>query len=188
MDTPTAARERRFRVLYADHYDQVLRFVARRSSPASAEDVVAEAFLVAWRRLDDVPSRVGEALPWLYAVARNCLLNSTRAAGRQGALAVRIAEVSPADSHLAHLDTDHIARRVDLAAAWHHLTDAEQEVLALALWEDLPSPAAARVLGTTAAAYRLRLSRARHALRRHLEPTDSPVRAAPGPALLQENP
>ncbi|EAP98487.1 Putative RNA polymerase sigma factor (ECF family) [Janibacter sp. HTCC2649] len=183
MDTP-AAREQRFRALYADHYDHVLRFVARRSSPASAEDVVAEAFLVAWRRLDDVPTRVGEALPWLYAVARNCLLNSARAAGRQGALAVRIGDAGP--SH-AHLDTDHIARRVDLATAWQRLTDAEQEVLALAIWEDLPSPAAARVLGTTAAAYRLRLSRARRALRRHLDPTDTPVPARPAPALLKEN-
>lgn len=184
MDTPAAAREHRFRALYADHYDHVLRFVARRSSPASAEDVVAEAFLVAWRRLDDVPTRVGEALPWLYAVARNCLLNSARAAGRQGALAVRIGDAGL--SH-THLDTDHIARRVDLAAAWQRLTGAEQEVLALAIWEDLPSPAAARVLGTTAAAYRLRLSRARRTLRRHLDPPDTQVRALPAPALLKEN-
>ncbi|MFC7486137.1 RNA polymerase sigma factor [Knoellia sp. CPCC 206453] len=187
MSTPAAAREQRFRALYADHYDHVLRFVARRSSPASAEDVVAEAFLVAWRRLDDVPTRVGEALPWLYAVARNCLLNSARATGRQGALAVRIADAGPSDAHHTHLDTDHIARRVDLATAWQRLTDAEQEVLALAIWEDLPSPAAARVLGTTAAAYRLRLSRARRTLRRHLDPTDTPVRALPAPALLKEN-
>lgn len=188
MDPLTAAREQRFRALYAAHYDHVLRFVARRSSPASAEDVVAEAFLVAWRRLDDVPTRVGEALPWLYAVARNCLLNSARAAGRQEALAVRISDAGPAHADHAHLDTDHIARRVDLAAAWQRLSHAEQEVLALAIWEDLPSPAAARVLGTTAAAYRLRLSRARRTLRRHLEPTDTPVRAVPAPVLLQENP
>lgn len=188
MNTPEAAREQQFRALYADHYDHVLRFVARRSSPASAEDVVAEAFLVAWRRLDDVPTREGEALPWLYAVARNCLLNAARAAGRQGALAVRIADTGSGDRHQAHLDTDHIARRVDLAAAWQRLTPAEQEVLALAIWEDLPSPQAARVLGTTAAAYRLRLSRARRTLRRHLDPTDSPPRALrPTAALPQEN-
>lgn len=190
MDTHTAAREHRFRVLYADHYDDVLRFVARRSSPASAEDVVAEAFLVVWRRLDDVPSRAGEALPWLYAVARNCLLNATRATGRQMALAVRLGDASligPGHGH-AHLDVDHIARRADLTAAWQRLTADEQEVLALAIWEDLPSPAAARVLGTTAAAYRLRLSRARRSLRRQLDPHDTAVRGLrPATPLPQEN-
>jgi RNA polymerase sigma-70 factor (ECF subfamily) len=35
-----------------------------------APDVVAETFLVAWRRLDDVPA---DPLPWLYGVARRVL-------------------------------------------------------------------------------------------------------------------
>ncbi len=59
-----------------------------------------------------------------------------------------------------------------LAAAWSRLADAEQEVLALELWDDLTSPEAGRVLGISAAAYRHRLVRARAALRRHLDAAD----------------
>ena len=167
MDTTPPAREHRFRTLYVDHDDPVFRFVARRTDPASTEDVVADTFLVAWRRLDDVPTRAGEALPWLYAVARNCLLNARRSIERQDALAVRIADGMPA---VIGLDVDVVARRADLAVAWRRITRAEQEVLALSVWENLTSPQAARVLGTSAAAYRLRLTRARRSLRRHLDP------------------
>lgn len=189
MTAGRAEREHRFRELFTAHHDAVLRFALRRTSPAPAEDIAAETFLVAWRRLDDVPTRPGEALPWLYAVARHCLLNAQRSDRRQEAVAVRIGEGQDiAAEGTTHLDVDLIARQADLAAAWRRLSPTDQEVLALALWEDLPSPQAARVLGISPTAYRLRLSRARRALRRLLEPSSTPgpaaQRAVPS---LQEN-
>ena len=180
MDTMTP-REDRFRSLFAAHHGAVLAFARRRSNPAHADDIAAETFLVAWRRLDAVPSRPGEALPWLYAVARHCLLNAQRSERRRDAVLVRIADARQADDGL---DVDAIARRADLVTAWRLLSPTDQEVLALALWEDLPSPQAASVLGITATAYRLRLSRARRALRRLLDPTPSSepaLRVAPAP-------
>jgi RNA polymerase sigma-70 factor (ECF subfamily) len=174
------AAEERFRSLYADHFDQVLRFARRRTDPAGADDVVAETFLVAWRRLDDVPTRPGEALAWLYAVAHHCLRNAARGNARQRAVAVRLAARSkerdprePADS---------VGDRLDVADAWQRLTADEQEVLALSVWEDLTSPQAGTVLGISAAAYRVRLSRARRALARHLDHSPSTAAAAATPS------
>jgi RNA polymerase sigma-70 factor (ECF subfamily) len=165
-------RERRFRALYADTHADVLRFARRRVHPSHAEDVAADAFLVAWRRLDEAPSRTGDARAWLFGIARNCLLNTNRGLGRQDALAVRIAEVSPpAESGAA--EDEAAVQRLDLAAAWRQLTAAEQETLALTVFEDLTSPQAARALGITAASYRLRLLRARRALRRHLDQAET---------------
>jgi Sigma-70 region 2 len=47
-------RRRRFEVLYAQHYARVLGYVLRRiDSPDQAADVLAETFLVAWRRLGE---------------------------------------------------------------------------------------------------------------------------------------
>lgn len=43
-------------------------------TPKDAADAVAETFLVAWRRLPEVPSGE-EARPWLYGVARRTLAN-----------------------------------------------------------------------------------------------------------------
>lgn len=176
------AGEERFRSLYADHYDPVLRFARRRTDPANADDVVAETFLVAWRRLDDVPDRPDQALPWLYAVARNCLLNADRGQNRQRAVSVRLATHSVS---AARSDVDPGSTRLELAEAWHRLTPAEQEVLALAVWEDLTSPQAGKVLGISAAAYRVRLTRARRALAQHLDQhLDQPSRPTAARAAM----
>jgi RNA polymerase sigma-70 factor, ECF subfamily len=164
-------REARFRALYADAYADVLRFAQRRVDPSHAEDVAADAFLVAWRRLDDAPTRPDDRRAWLFGIARHCLLNSRRGDGRRDALAVRVAESLPASSPAGGLEAeaDLVAHRIDLAAAWRRLRVTDQETLALTVFEDLTSPQAGRVLGITAASYRLRLLRARRALRRELE-------------------
>ena len=163
-------RASRFAALYNDAYGDVLRFVRRRAGPHRAEDVVHETFLVAWRRFDDVPSGIGDARAWLFGAARKCLLNDQRSQTRQGALEVRIAEVT---KEITDAEDDLIAFHVDLASAWQRLRPEDQEVLALAIWESLPSPQAGRVLGISAAAYRIRLYRARLALRRALKHTTS---------------
>jgi RNA polymerase sigma-70 factor (ECF subfamily) len=173
------ATEERFRSLYADHYDQVLRFARRRTDPARADDVVAETFVVAWRRLDDVPTRPGEELPWLYAVARHCLLNAARSDARQRAVAVRLATQEPGGRREP---ADSVSDRLDMADAWHRLSAEDQEVLALSVWEDLTSPQAGKVLGISAAGYRVRLSRARRALTHHLEHRPATAAAPASPS------
>lgn len=55
-DPPPTDAEIRFRRVYEQTYADLLRFVQRRVHPSQAEDVVAETFLVAWRRLDDLPT------------------------------------------------------------------------------------------------------------------------------------
>ena len=162
-------REARFRAIYADAYADVLRFAQRRVHPSHAEDATADAFLVAWRRLDDAPNRPDDVRAWLFGIARNCLLNTLRGQGRRDALAVRVADTTRSAGLADGLDADLLARRIDLAAAWTRLSETDQETLSLTIFEDLTSPQAARVLGITPVSYRLRLLRARRALRRQLD-------------------
>lgn len=181
----TAPAEQRFRALYADVHADVLRFVRRRlplERVSSAEDVVADALLVAWRRFDDAPRRLDAQRAWVFGIARNCLLTSHRGHGRREALAVRVADGGPAASAADPTTTPHdaLVAGLDLAAAWRRLRPAEQEVLALAVYEDLTSAQAAVVLGTTPTGYRLRLMRARRALRAQLDADDA---EEPAPAL-----
>ena len=171
---PDRDREQRFAALYDDAYVDVLRFVSRRSPPDTAEDIVHEAFLVAWRRFDALPDNHDGARAWLFGVARNCLLNDRRTRDRVARLGVAIADdaASQPDEHLG--DTE---LRIDLVRAWRLLSPAQQEVLSLATWEALPAAHAASVLGISAPAYRIRLHRARAALRRFLDhsPSSSPA-------------
>jgi RNA polymerase sigma-70 factor (ECF subfamily) len=160
---PSGDAEARFRDLYETTYDDLMRFAQRRVDPSYVEDLVAETMLVAWRRFDQLPAEPGDARAWLFGIARNLLLNAHRGQRRRGALEVRIAET--AWTRAATDDTEVVARRLDLARAWRRLTAQHQEALALTVWDDLTSSEAALVLGISPVAYRLRLSRARRALR-----------------------
>ncbi|UCN14835.1 RNA polymerase sigma factor [Cellulomonas iranensis] len=160
--------------LYERAYGDVVRFAQRRAG-THAEDVAADAFLVAWRRLDELPADPDDARAWLFGIARHVMLNHRRGDERRTALAVRVAQVGP--PLVTDEDADLVAHRVDLGRAWQRLSATHQETLALTVLDGLDAPRAARVLGISAVAYRLRLSRARRALRAHLDhlPASSPA-------------
>src|ERR1700744_42927 len=77
----------RFDERFRAHYARVLSFARRRlSDRAVAEDIAAETFVVAWRRLEAAPA---DALPWLLAIARGMILNELRAGRRRERLLAR---------------------------------------------------------------------------------------------------
>jgi DNA-directed RNA polymerase specialized sigma24 family protein len=76
-------RTRRFDALFQEHVAGIASYCGWRSRTAGdGEDAVAEVFLIAWRRLDDVPDG-DQTRPWLYAVARRVLANQARADARR---------------------------------------------------------------------------------------------------------
>nr|WP_246416570.1 sigma-70 family RNA polymerase sigma factor [Nocardioides luti] len=129
--------------------------------PEDAADVVADAFLVAWRRLDDVPPG-DEARLWLYGVARRTLANHRRGDGRRGALGERLRQ-DLATSVPDHADG--VTERETVRQALHRLAARDREVLELAAWEGLEPREIAEVLGISPIAVRSRLSRSRARLR-----------------------
>lgn len=180
-------REVRFRAVYEATYVDLVRFVQRRVHPTHAEDVVADAFLVAWRRFDDLPTDAGDARAWLFGIAQRTMLNGQRGDQRRRALTIRIADasvVAQSGETWKDLDSDLVARRLDLADAWRRLSPVHQETLSLAVWDGLAGPQAAAVLGISPVAFRLRLTRARRALRRYVEIT--PAGPSTAPVVLRE--
>ena len=176
---PSGDAEARFRDLYETTYDDLVRFAQRRVDRSYVEDLAAETMLVAWRRFDQLPAQPGDARAWLFGIARNLLLNAQRGERRRGALELRISET--ASTRAETDDAEAAAGRVDLSRAWRRLTPQHQETLALTVWDDLTSSEAGLVLGISPVAYRLRLSRARRALRAltdHLTEPAVPARGA----------
>lgn len=167
--TSTSERELRFRRVFDSAYPDLLRFVARRVHPAIVEDVVGEVMLVAWRRLDDVPTDLSDARAWLFGVARHVLQNTRRSEDKHRSVAVRLADAEQVAARDGR-DADLVALQVDVAAAWQRLSPTEREAIALSVLDGLSAPEAAAVLDISPTAFRLRLSRARRALRRHLSP------------------
>ncbi len=151
-------RERRFRAVYEPNYRPVLAYALRRSGAGEADDVVAETFAIAWRRLDDVPA--GEAaLPWLYGVARRVLANRRRGDRRRDRLVQRLAaEPDSATGEPAAADAPAIL------AALADLRPVEREIVCLAAWEGLSNARIAELFGCSENAVAIRLHRARRRL------------------------
>ena len=166
-----------FEELFAAHYRAVRAYVLRRAPAASAEDVLAETFLIAWRRLDSLGQ---DPLPWLFGVARRVMANQQRAERRRGALAARLQglltrETPPWDPPTAMSE--------ELAAAMIGLSPQEREALLLVAWEGLEPARAARAAGCSAAAFRARLHRAR----RHVAAALADTAIAPKSSIAGES-
>ena len=148
----------RFEAIYREHAGSVTAY-ARRRLPERADDVLAETFLVTWRRLDDVPD---DALPWLYGVARRVVADLRRGSRRQEAVVERLAALPEEASGPVELD-------VELFTALAAIPERDRELLLLVYWEDLEPRRAARALGCSRATVATRLWRAHRRLRAELE-------------------
>lgn len=155
------SREERFTALATLVSEPLRRYVGRRADPDTAQDVLADALVVLWRRLEDVPT--DDPLPWCYAVTRGCLANATRAANRQRRLVERLSLVQSRASFEPVLDD------ADLYDALGRLPERDRELVRLWAWEQLAPHEIAVVLGVTPNAVRIRLHRARAKLGQLLE-------------------
>lgn len=165
-----------FAALFDRTSARVYGYVRRHCDDTDCDDIVSEVYLVAWRRLDDVPA---EALPWLLATARRVLANHWRGRDRRTRLQAELRGVR----HLAgQPDPAAVATdRAAVLAALESLTDADRELLLLVGWDGLDATDAGRVLGCSPAAARRRLSRARRRLQAAL--TAGSTGEAPRPAV-----
>ncbi|PPG60857.1 sigma-70 family RNA polymerase sigma factor [Rathayibacter sp. AY1C7] len=149
-----------FEELFAANFDDLIRYVRRRAPEQLVDDVVAETFLIAWRRRGDLPAH---PRPWLFATASNVLRNAVRREAREHLVAERVWLPGAADADSS--------AEIDALHALRSMSEADQEVLALHVWEDLSDAEAAKVLGCSRAAFSMRLSRAKKRYAAILDPT-----------------
>jgi RNA polymerase sigma-70 factor, ECF subfamily len=162
MDSEAASA--RFEQLFRDHYGRVLSYAHRRMPSSVADDVVAETFLIAWRRLESIPR---DELPWLLGVARRVRANQRRLDVTRERVANRFAaEPLPNEVRDVALDPE-------LGLAFSQLSEGDQELLRLIAWEGMAPAEAGRVLGWSAVRARVRLHRARARLQGLLQHPDA---------------
>jgi RNA polymerase sigma-70 factor (ECF subfamily) len=155
-----ADRDRRsacFEQLFRAQYPAVVGYVRRRAEAGLVDDLVNEVFLVAWRRLDDVPPN---PRPWLLGVARNVVGTHIRGARRSRALHERLAAIE-----VALPESDEPLSGAAVAAALSALRPDDCEALMLVTWDGLTPSEAAHVLGERPASFRVRLHRSRSRFR-----------------------
>jgi RNA polymerase sigma-70 factor (ECF subfamily) len=145
-----------FTAVYERHHRQVYAYAVGRVGRQLADEVVAETFLVAWRRFAALPR--GVPLPWLLAVARNVVRERYRDEIRHQAVT---AEMRAWTGDAVVDVADGVTERAAVLAALAGLSDEDRELLTLVAWQGLAPAEAARVVGCSTGTYFVRLHRAR---------------------------
>lgn len=178
-------RDATFNRIFHRHHEAVQIYCLRRLPVDDVNDAVAEVFLVAWRRIDEMPD--GKELPWLYRIGMNVIRNARRSHRRRGNLRQRLAglrgENQPGpETQLVR----HYEERAVLDALFA-LSRGDQEILRLRTWEELSNGEIAEVLGTSVHAVDMRISRAKkHLVQAYEKSQRRSAAATTSPRFVEE--
>lgn len=150
----------RFVDLYEQFYRPIYAYCRRRTTAETVDDVVAETFLIAWRRIDLVP-RGSDVLPWLYGVAYRVMGTRSRGSSRNRRLNQKLSSIGhetptpPEEVILVREQSRQVLAALEL------LKSTDREILLLAAWEELPQADIAVALSISVGAVRQRLYEAK---------------------------
>jgi RNA polymerase sigma factor (sigma-70 family) len=160
----------RFEALFGRHAPRIQRYVVRRLGLDAADDIVAETFLLAFRRRAAYDQSRDDALPWLYGIATHLIGRHHRAETRLYRALARTG-TDPVIAPFTDRSDDRVtagAAGLRLAAALAALPAAYRDTLLLIAWGDLSYEETADALGIPTGTVRSRVNRARATLRRTL--------------------
>jgi RNA polymerase sigma-70 factor (ECF subfamily) len=149
-------RQALLEVWFRNYADRVLAYLQHRTDPQTAQDVLQEVFVTAFRKAADVPE---PPLSWLFGTARRLLANRYRGRRRQDELIARLLQDATEET-----DPDTADLKQAFAQTLATLSRDDREVLTLTGWYDLTATEAAAALGCSPATYAVRLHRARKRL------------------------
>jgi RNA polymerase sigma-70 factor (ECF subfamily) len=165
-DPDTVLRE-----LYT-HYAKALHGYVEQFCPdrSSADDIVQETFIRAWRHLPQLSADDRPIRPWLFRVARNLLIDANRAARTRP---VTVPEQQAGEAAGTDSGLEEILDRQLVSAALRHLSPAHQSVLVETFYRGGTTATVARELGIPHGTARSRLHYALDALREQLREHDA---------------
>ena len=150
-------------------YTELRMYLLRRLTLDLVDDVIAETFLVVWRRWSDLPVDLSGRRAWVYGILRNKVMQATDTLNRQQRLAHRVASALEDEATLDPHDLEALqeARRLlDL------LPPGERDALSHMVIAGLSSAETAIVLGCSVSSVTTRVARARTRLRQILAEQD----------------
>src|SRR5258708_21470434 len=135
--------------MYERYRGRVFAYAVGKAGRELAEEIASDVFLLAWKRIADLPE---QPLPWLLVTARNIASSQLRAATRQRAIATELA--AWITDELASGDpADDVLERATLLTAIGMLAEPDRELLTMVAWHDLPARSVARVIGCATPPY-----------------------------------
>jgi RNA polymerase sigma factor (sigma-70 family) len=153
-----------FSALYEASAADLLKFLLRRTpTPEDAANCLAETFLIAWNKRDQLPRQLEQVRPWLFGVARNVLRRDRKRDARASAAKAELArELSGVQRQIPEGDP--------VGAALQQLSPVDREIIEMLVWDQLAPREVAAILELSPNVVRIRAHRARHKLREELTP------------------
>lgn len=159
-----------FAQLYEAYFERVYRFIFFRvTDDQLAEDLASQVFLKAWENLHRYRPH-GPFLAWLYAIARNTVIDNYRTRKQT----VSLDDAAPIATQDEKLD-DQMQLQFELQslqAAMQHLTHEQQEVITLKFIAEYDTAQIAKHMGKSEGAIRALQMRALQALARVMKTQD----------------
>ncbi|MFF0778290.1 RNA polymerase sigma factor [Streptomyces sp. NPDC003720] len=177
-ETPDA-----FAVIFDRYADDIHRYIARRLGSDTADDLMAETFVIAFQRRRRYDPAIPHARPWLYGIATKLIGRHRRHEARRLRALSRVASLAPGTEHDG--SEDGVAERLSgnshsaLAGALAGLPARYRDVLLVIAWGELNYEEAAQALGVPVGTVRSRLHRARARLRKALAAAGHPTSTPP---------
>ncbi len=156
--------------LVGRHQDGVFAFLWRMGlRRAVIEELAQETFIRAWTHLGDFQPSRSAFSTWLFAIARNLALNEIDRAGNRREVASDDHAEAPDGADAPPAALERKREQVRVHAALSRLEPAQRSVLALSYLSELSLAEVAAIEGISVGAAKVRLHRARQALRLVLE-------------------
>ncbi|MFZ1361656.1 MAG: sigma-70 family RNA polymerase sigma factor [Candidatus Nanopelagicales bacterium] len=166
-------RVRRLESLFREHHGALSRYVRRRVPLDDVNDVVAEVFVTAVSKSDQIPEHA--VLPWLYRTAHHHVAHRHRTQYRRDNLVDRLAAQPVA---IEHSHSEMVESALDASAMVHAalatLSTSDAELLRLSAWEQLTTLEISYVLSCRESTVRVRLSRARSRMAKAVKALERP--------------
>lgn len=169
-DTPEAFAE-----LFDRYADDIHHYTARRLGSEAADDLVADTFVLAFRKRERYDSAREHARPWLYGIATNLIRQRRRAEARRWRAIQRTARAESDTGELDERVTERVSAasvRGRLAGALAALPARHRDVLLAIAWGGMDYAETAEALGIPVGTVRSRLHRARAKVRAELGETN----------------
>lgn len=160
-----------FGAIFDRHAPHIQRYLARRLGRQIADDLLAETFLVAFRRRAGYDLTQKNARPWLYGIATNLIAQHRRDEVRRFRLSQVLGEPDTQIGHAERVAEQVTAQalRGELNTAISELSSGDRDVLLLVAWEQLAYDEVAAALNIPIGTVRSRLNRARRKVRAILD-------------------
>jgi RNA polymerase sigma-70 factor (ECF subfamily) len=171
---PRLCTEDGLRTVYERHVDELVAFCRRSlDDHALAEDVVQEVFVRAWRHCGSYRDHAATMRGWLFAIARNAMIDAARARARRPPVLATEIEATQADPRDA---VQAMLTRRQLREALDRLSREHRTALLAVFVEDLSYEETAAALGVPLGTVKSRIYYGIRALRTAMAEVDGAVR------------